>query len=67
MAGGNLIGRAMSYIVNEILVEGLANSAAFQRFAVRTNKKLQDISLKAAEKKDQLKDATKFFDAFKNQ
>jgi len=25
MAGGNLLGRALSYVVNEFLVEGLAN------------------------------------------
>jgi len=25
MAGGNLFGRALSYVVNEFLVEGLAN------------------------------------------
>jgi isocitrate dehydrogenase len=28
MAGGNLFGRALSYVVNEFLVEGLANKYA---------------------------------------
>jgi hypothetical protein len=28
MAGGNLFGRALSYVVNELLVEGLANKYA---------------------------------------
>jgi hypothetical protein len=28
MAGGNLFARALSYVVNELLVEGLANKYA---------------------------------------
>jgi isocitrate dehydrogenase len=28
MAGGNLFGRALSYVVNQFLVEGLANKYA---------------------------------------
>jgi predicted KAP-like P-loop ATPase len=37
------IKRVADYIANEVLVKGLANSKTFQRFAVRTNKNLQDI------------------------
>lgn len=37
------IRRVADYIANEVLVKGLANSKTFQRFAVRTNKNLQDI------------------------
>ncbi|KAL3536536.1 hypothetical protein ACH5RR_004997 [Cinchona calisaya] len=46
--GGNFIHRVVSYVANELIVNGLANSPAFQRFAVRTSKRIEDISLKAA-------------------
>ncbi|CAD6263125.1 unnamed protein product [Miscanthus lutarioriparius] len=46
MAGGNLFGRVLSYVVNEFLVEGLANNRAFQRFAVKTNRTLENLSSK---------------------
>ncbi|GLT66178.1 hypothetical protein SLA2020_385610 [Shorea laevis] len=54
MAGGNFMHRVISYVVNEVVVNGLANSPAFQRFAVRTSKKIEDISTKAAQKKEQI-------------
>lgn len=47
----NFLGRVMSYVANELIVNGLANSHAFQRFAVRTNNKLKNISKLAEEKK----------------
>ncbi|WOL20700.1 hypothetical protein Cni_G29506 [Canna indica] len=69
MAGGNFMGRIISYVVNELVVEGLANSPAFQRFAVRTSKAIQDASAKATQAREQileqLKDAAKDVDAFK--
>ena len=37
------IQRVANYIANEVLIKGLANSKTFQRFAVRTNKSLQDL------------------------
>ncbi|KAL5213676.1 hypothetical protein ABZP36_002828 [Zizania latifolia] len=52
--GGNLLGRALSYVVNELIVEGLANNRAFQRFAVRTNKTLENMSSKAKEVREEL-------------
>ncbi|XP_058214564.1 uncharacterized protein LOC131326034 [Rhododendron vialii] len=71
MAGGNFMHRVMSYVVNELVVNGLANSPAFQRFAVRTSKRLEDISNKAAQTREelakQLKEASKNFEDFKNQ
>ncbi|GKV06044.1 hypothetical protein SLEP1_g17978 [Rubroshorea leprosula] len=54
MAGGNFMHRVISYVVNEVVVNGLANSPAFQRFAVRTSKQIEDISTKAAQKKEQI-------------
>jgi hypothetical protein len=35
-------GRVMNYVFNELLVDALANSRAFQRFAVRTDKALRE-------------------------
>ncbi|CAI0539608.1 unnamed protein product [Linum tenue] len=44
MAGGNFMHRVFSYVVNELIVNSLANSPSFQRFAVRTSKRLEDVS-----------------------
>lgn len=69
MAGGNFLGRIISYVVNELVVEGLANNPSFQRFAVRTSKAIEEVSTKASRAKDQfveqLKNATKD-DSYKN-
>lgn len=54
MAGGNFLHRAISYVINQFVVEGLANSRTFQRFAVRTEKQLQELSEKAVEKKREM-------------
>ncbi|KAI8013092.1 hypothetical protein LOK49_LG05G00230 [Camellia lanceoleosa] len=68
MAGGNFMHRVISYLVNEVVVDGLANSPAFQRFAVRTSKRIENISNTAAQKKqelaDQMKDLSKSFENF---
>ncbi|BFG36438.1 uncharacterized protein Pyn_05821 [Prunus yedoensis var. nudiflora] len=71
MAGGaNFMNRVVSYLVNEVLVNSLANSRAFQRFAVRTSKRIEDISSIAAKKKEQLaeqmKDLSRNMDSFKD-
>ncbi|KAM7271908.1 hypothetical protein ACFE04_031122 [Oxalis oulophora] len=66
MAGGNFIHRVLSYVVNEVVVNGLANSPAFQRFAVRTSRKMEDLSSMAVKKRqelaEQLKEASKNFE-----
>ncbi|KAK3212331.1 hypothetical protein Dsin_017037 [Dipteronia sinensis] len=71
MAGGNFVHRVISYVINELVVNGLANSPAFQRFAVRTSRRIEDISSKAAQKREelaeQLKDISKNFESYKNQ
>ncbi|KAK7339905.1 hypothetical protein VNO77_20591 [Canavalia gladiata] len=72
MAGGaNFMHRIISYVVNEVVVNGLANSPAFQRFAVRTSKRMEDISNKAVQKKqelaEQIKENIKNMESFKNQ
>ncbi|CBI22810.3 unnamed protein product, partial [Vitis vinifera] len=71
MAGGNFMHRVISYVVNEVLVNSLANSPAFQRFAVRTSRRMEDISNKAAQKRqelaEQVKELSKNFESPKNQ
>ncbi|KAL0783802.1 hypothetical protein Bca101_000047 [Brassica carinata] len=52
--GGNFIGRVISYVANELIVNGLSNSHAFQRFAVRTSKRIENISKMAAESKEKV-------------
>ncbi|ESW12247.1 hypothetical protein PHAVU_008G096700 [Phaseolus vulgaris] len=70
MAGGaNFVQRVVSYVVNEVVVNGLANSPAFQRFAVRTSRRIEDISNKAIQKRqelsEQIKDISKNMESFK--
>ena len=71
MAGGNFMHRVISYFVNEVVVNGLANSPAFQRFAVRTSKNIDELSKKAIQKRqefaEQIKDLPKKMESFKNQ
>ncbi|XP_019465449.1 PREDICTED: uncharacterized protein LOC109363648, partial [Lupinus angustifolius] len=68
--GGNFVHRVLSYVVNELVVNGLANNPSFQRFAVRTSKQIEDISVKAVRTKqeiaEQLKDMTKNIESFKH-
>lgn len=63
--------RVVSYLVNELLVNSLANSPAFQRFAVRTSKRIDDISTIAVKKRqelaEQMKDLSKNFESNKYQ
>ncbi|XXG85877.1 hypothetical protein AAC387_Pa11g0885 [Persea americana] len=69
MAGG-FMNRILYYVINEVVVNGLANSPTFQRFAVRTSKTIEDISTKALEKRrelaEQMKDLSKNFESFKD-
>ncbi|GAA0144464.1 hypothetical protein LIER_04901 [Lithospermum erythrorhizon] len=61
--GGNFIHRVLTYVANELIVNGLANSPAFQRFAVRSSKRMEDLANIAAQKKkeiaEQVKDLSK--------
>eukprot|EP00240_Pyramimonas_obovata_P014715 CAMPEP_0118936594 /NCGR_PEP_ID=MMETSP1169-20130426/19600_1 /TAXON_ID=36882 /ORGANISM="Pyramimonas obovata, Strain CCMP722" /LENGTH=218 /DNA_ID=CAMNT_0006879903 /DNA_START=60 /DNA_END=714 /DNA_ORIENTATION=+ len=43
--------RIASYVVNEVLVDTLANSKSFQRFAINSNAKMQELAKKSAEAK----------------
>ncbi|MED6195084.1 hypothetical protein PIB30_034628 [Stylosanthes scabra] len=71
MAGGNFMHRVLSYVVNEVVVNGLANSPTFQRFAVRTSKQIENISKQAFQKRQELAEQIKVIskkteDSFKN-
>ncbi|KAL8262354.1 hypothetical protein R6Q59_026403 [Mikania micrantha] len=59
MAGGNFVQRVMSYLVNEILVDSLANSRTFQRFAVKTSKSMEEMSSLAAKKRQEIAEQVK--------
>mmetsp|Transcript_30860 Transcript_30860/g.78799 ORF Transcript_30860/g.78799 Transcript_30860/m.78799 type:complete len:93 (-) Transcript_30860:532-810(-) len=40
------IKRIMDHLLNQVLVETLANSRSFQRFAVWSNSKMKEVSMK---------------------
>lgn len=59
MAGrgpGNFIKQVLNYVLKEYLVDTLANSKWFQRFAVRTNSLVQEAKAKADEHSSVLKE-----------
>lgn len=50
MAGpGGIFGRIAQWLANEVIVKGLANNPAFQRFAVRSSQRATELSKSAAE------------------
>lgn len=59
--GGNFLARVMQYVVNEFVVDRLANNQSFQRFAVRSSRTLEDLAQKGAEKKAELAAQLKVF------
>ncbi|XP_073385734.1 uncharacterized protein [Physcomitrium patens] len=52
--GGNFIARVMQYVVNELLVDRLANNQSFQRFAVRSSKAIEEMAQKGVQTKEEL-------------
>nr|GMC93792.1 UvrABC system C [Ipomoea batatas] len=67
MSGGKFfLQRVLNYVINEFVVDRLANSHSFQRFAVRTSRTLDEVSKLAEQKKreiaEQIKDASKNFE-----
>ncbi|CAM6122547.1 unnamed protein product [Calypogeia fissa] len=59
--GGNFVARVLQYVVNELLVDRLANNRSFQQFAVRSSKTLEDLAQMGAEKKAQIAEEVKEF------
>lgn len=46
--------RLMDHLLNQVLVEGLANSKTFQRFAVWSNKAIKELGEKSKEQSQHL-------------
>lgn len=68
MAGRNFISRVLQYVANELIVDRLANSPTFQRFAVRSAKAIEDASQKSTQKTAQIKEqVTDFFKGLKTE
>ncbi|EFN51259.1 hypothetical protein CHLNCDRAFT_141167 [Chlorella variabilis] len=60
--------RVMSYLLNEVLVNGLANSRTFQRFAIRSSSLVEEAAKKTAEHKQQLGEhGSTFFKVFREE
>lgn len=58
------IKRIVDHLLNQVLVEGLANSKWFQRFAVWSHGKVKELNAQGAATADQ--HVSKFFDAAKD-
>lgn len=58
---GNFIARVVQYVVNELLVDRLANNHSFQRFAVRSSRALEDLAQKGVQKKAELSEQLQEF------
>eukprot|EP00884_Botryococcus_braunii_P007396 jgi/Botrbrau1/16658/Bobra.0068s0074.1 len=53
--------RIINYVVNQVLVDGLANNPTFQRFAIKSNAQLEQLAKQAAEQKAKLGEQTSSF------
>ncbi|KAH7426803.1 hypothetical protein KP509_10G017400 [Ceratopteris richardii] len=56
MAGRQFMHRVMQYVANELIVDRLANSHSFQRFAVRSSRAIEEASRKSAKATQQVKE-----------
>lgn len=48
MGPGNVFGRVAQWLANEVIVKGLSNNPAFQRFAVRSAQQAKELSKSAS-------------------
>ncbi|BDA47723.1 hypothetical protein COCOBI_10-5740 [Coccomyxa sp. Obi] len=53
--------RVLNHLVNEVLVQGLANNRTFQQFAVRSNAWIAEVAKKSAEKQNQIAEQAQNF------
>uniref|UniRef100_A0A7N0ZYF9 Uncharacterized protein n=1 Tax=Kalanchoe fedtschenkoi TaxID=63787 RepID=A0A7N0ZYF9_KALFE len=64
--GGGFLGRVVHYVLNQLIVDTLSNSPSFQRFAVRTSRRMEEFKKLAAEKSErmaqQMKEGTRNLD-----
>eukprot|EP00890_Picochlorum_soloecismus_P002079 jgi/Picsp_1/2872/NSC_01097-R1_protein len=64
----SFIQRVANYLLHEVLVDTLANNKAFQRFAIRSNALLSDVSKKTTEHgSDVGQKSAEFFSVFKEE
>lgn len=49
MGLGNVFGRVLQWLANEVIVKSLSESPAFQRFAVRSSEQAKQMSKSASE------------------
>ncbi|KAK9905648.1 hypothetical protein WJX75_003868 [Coccomyxa subellipsoidea] len=60
--------RVLNHLVNEVLVQGLANNRMFQQFAVRSNAWMTEVAKKSADKQTQISEqAQNFHKAFREE
>jgi hypothetical protein len=57
----SFFGKVLNHLFNTVLVETLANSRTFQRFAVRINEVLTEMSKKGTERQQQLQQQAQEF------
>eukprot|EP00891_Asterochloris_glomerata_P009790 jgi/Astpho2/9790/Aster-03763 len=60
--------RVFGYIFNEVLVNSLANSRTFQRFAIRSTHMIEELTKKGVDKQGQIGDkAAEFSKTFREE
>jgi uncharacterized membrane protein YccC len=65
---GNFLARVVQYVVNELIVDRLANNPSFQRFAVRSSKAIEEMAQKGAQTKEELTQQLKVYsESFKEE
>ncbi|CAK9201285.1 unnamed protein product [Sphagnum troendelagicum] len=65
---GNFVARVVQYVVNELVVDRLANNASFQRFAVMSSKAIEDVAQKGLQAREELTHQLKVYsESFKEE
>jgi hypothetical protein len=65
---GNFLARVVQYVVNELIVDRLANNPSFQRFAVRSSKAIEEMAQKGAQTNEELTQQLKVYsESFKEE
>lgn len=60
MGPGGLFARIAQWLANEVIVKGLSNNPAFQRFAVRSSEQAKQFSKNASKTAKNMADNEKF-------
>jgi len=65
---GNFLARVVQYVVNELVVDRLANNISFQRFAVMSSKAIEDVAQKGLQAREELTHQLKVYsESFKEE